>query len=82
VVREEAAIDLPHAKTVVPIYRFESTKKHNSFEEVICIPESGRVLLLVLSATNDGAFAKSVQDVRAFAKSYGGSTIMTGTKQP
>ena len=60
---------------MVPIYRFESTEKDNGFEEVICIPENGRVLLLVLNAKNNGAFAKSVQDVRAFAKSYGGNII-------
>lgn len=82
VVREEAAIDLPLAKTAVPVYTFESTEEHNSFEEIIYIPENGRVLLLVLSAKNKDAFAKSLQDFRAFAKSYGGSIIMTGTKQP
>lgn len=82
VVREEAAIDLPHAKTSVPVHTFESNETHNSFEEIIYIPETGRVLLLVLSAKNKDAFAKSIQDFRAFAQSYGGSIILTGTKQP
>jgi len=81
-VREEAAIDLPRTKTSALVYTFESNEQHNSFEEIVYIPESGRVLLLVLSAKNKDAFAESVPDFRAFAKSYGGSIIMTGTKQP
>jgi hypothetical protein len=82
VVREETAIDLPRTKTSAPVYAFQSNEKHNSFERVVYIPESRRVLLLVLSANNKDAFTDSMPDFGAFAKSYGGGIIMTGTKPP
>lgn len=82
IVREERPIELPHAKIRVHVYAFESAEKHNSFEEAAYIPENGRVLILVLSAKNKVAYAKSVQDFRAFAESYRGSIRESGTKQP
>jgi hypothetical protein len=82
VVRKEASIKLPHVKSAVPVYTFESAEKRNSFEEVIYIPEADRVLILALSAKNKDAFAKFTQDFRGFAESYGGSIRETETKHP
>jgi hypothetical protein len=82
IVQEEAPMDLPQMKIRVPVYTFQSTEKNNSFEEIIYVPENGRVLILALSGRDKDAFAKSVHDFQAFAKSYRGSIIESGAKQP
>jgi len=77
IVREEDSLELPKAKTKVPVVHFESNDpKHNSFEEVIYIEEQNRVLMLVLSAKNAEAFEKTLPIFRDFARSYGGSITM------
>jgi hypothetical protein len=76
-VRQEQPLVLPKAKAPVPIVTFESNEAHNSFEQVVYIEETGRVLTLVLSAKNAKAFAKSLPVFQEFARSYGGSIFVT-----
>lgn len=78
IVREEEPLELPKAKTKVPVVHFESNDpKHNPFEQVIYIEEQNRVLTLVLSAKNPDAFDKTLPLFRDFAKSYGGSITLS-----
>ena len=72
-VQKEEPLDLPYAETNVPVITFQSGEEHNSFEEVVYIPERGRVLLLVLSARKKEAFAQARPVFQEFAKSYRGS---------
>ena len=81
-VRDEGTIELPRAKTRVPLYVFRGNEEHNTFEEVVYIPENGRVLILVFDGKSEAAFTKSRPDFLAFAKSYGGSIAMSEKTQP
>jgi hypothetical protein len=77
IVREQEPLELPKAKTKVPVVYFESNNpKHNAFEQVIYIEEQNRVLTLVLSAEDREAFNKNLPLFRDFARSYGGSVTM------
>ena len=72
-VQEEPALALPFAKIQAPVYTFRSGEKHNAVEQVVHVAETSRVLTLVLSARDQGAFEKALTVFREFAKSYRGS---------
>jgi hypothetical protein len=74
-VRVEEPLELPNAKTSVPVRTFESGDSHNAYEQVIYIAESTRVLTLVLSAKTKTAYIASLAAFHEFAKSYNGSII-------
>jgi hypothetical protein len=74
-VQQDESIELPYIKIRVPVYTFKSSEDHNAFEQIVYVPESGRVLILALSSKNHDSFAKSVEEFRDFAKSYRGSII-------
>jgi hypothetical protein len=70
IVRKEEPLELPKAKTKVPVVYFESNNpKHNAFEQVVYIEEQNRVLTLVLGAKDRGAFDKTLPLFRDFARS-------------
>jgi hypothetical protein len=77
IVREEEPLELPKAKTKVPVVSFESGQAHNAFERVVYIEEQKRVLTLVLSAKNREVFEKTLPLFQEFAQSYGGSVTLT-----
>jgi hypothetical protein len=72
-VEKEVPLFLPHAKVSVRVLTFRSGEEHNSFEQVIYLPEAERVLTLTLSAKTGEAFQRSLTAFHEFAKSYRGS---------
>jgi hypothetical protein len=80
VVHREVDLALPEVKRAVSVYTFQSGEERNAFEEVVYIPEAGRVLILTLSAKNANALNGSMNVFHEFAKSYRGS-IQTGSPE-
>jgi len=70
IARQEKSLLLEHSKQSVPVYIFESVEGRNSFEQVIYIPESGRVLILTLSSKAKKEFEKDLETFHQFANSY------------
>ena len=75
-VQKESPLELPIAKMQAPVFTFRSNEAHNPFEQVVYIPESGRVLMLVLSAKTKDALTQALPSFEEFAKSYRGSIIL------
>ena len=83
IVKQEQSMNLPYAKVSAFVNTFQSNEENNSFERVVYIPDTGRVLILVLSAKTSGAFAKASSTFEEFAKSYRGSiTPAPSEKKP
>lgn len=74
---EESPFQLPKVKAQAAVVSFRSGEQHNGYEQVMYIPESDRVVTLVLSAKTEQAFSKSQPVFRQFAKSYGGLIVET-----
>jgi len=72
---KENDLELPRAKLKATVYTFLSGETTNAFEEIIYIPESHRVLILVLSAKTAEALASARPDLHSFAQSYSGSIV-------
>ena len=79
-VREEESIALPRVKDQAKVYTFRSGEANNAFEQVAYIPDSGRVVLVTLSARNQSAYDRSVALFRSFVGSWGGS-IQVGSQK-
>ena len=73
VVRREQPIPLPQMKLQASVVTFRSGEKTNSFEQVIYLPDTGRVWTLVLSAKEEPAFTNSLAAFHEFAQSYRGT---------
>ena len=73
VVQREQPLALSLMKLQAPIVTFRSGEKTNSFEQVVYIPDVGRVWTLVLSAKEEPAFTNSLPALHDFAQSYRGT---------
>jgi len=73
IVHREQPIPLPQMKLQASVVTFRSGEKNNSFEQVIYLPDTGRVWTLVLSAKEEPAFTNSLDAFHGFAQSYRGT---------
>jgi hypothetical protein len=80
-VHKEDDLLLSEMKQTAQVYTFESGETHNAFEQVVYIPDAGRVLILALSAKNLEALKGTLATFHAFAKSYRGSMQMGSPKE-
>ena len=76
VAQKSESLLLPLAKASVTVMTFRSGEERNAFEQVVYLPEAGRVLTLTLSAKTAESFQKSIETFHGFAKSYRGSIVM------
>jgi hypothetical protein len=83
VVREEAPIELAHVHGRMRVWTFQSGERFSAFERIGYTQESGRVLILALSAKRKDLFDEALPVFERFAKSYRGSIWSTPhAKQP
>ena len=73
IVRREQPLELPQMQLRASVITFRSGEKTNSFEQVIYIPDVGRVWTLVLSAKEEPLFTSSLAVFHEFAQSYRGT---------